>query len=294
MDIRQIEYVVGVVDHGGFTRAAAALFVSQPSLSYGIRALETELGLPLFHRTGRGVVLSSAGEAFVEAGRQVLRDMETLRASILAIKGERGGRLDLVCLPSLAAAELVPLMAEFRALRPHVFVRLDEPESPSRLLELIREGECELGLTELTDHTPDGLLAHRLYEEEILAVYPPGSPKPKEGRIRFADLLGVPIVTTPLGSSSRDMIDQAFRSICAAPTIAVETNQRQAIVAMVLSGIGAAFVPAATAARIRGLGVVVVHTDPPLTRTIGMVHRNGILSPAAVTFLDLALKTRYP
>src|SRR4051794_18280154 len=63
MELRQVEYVVGVIDHGGFTRAAAELHVTQPSLSQGIRTLEAELGLPLFHRLGRSVALTSAGAA---------------------------------------------------------------------------------------------------------------------------------------------------------------------------------------------------------------------------------------
>src|SRR5262249_60060885 len=75
------EYVVGVVDEGGFTRAAEALHVTQPALSDGIRRLEAEVGLELFHRVGRRAVLSAAGEAFVEPARQGLRDLGVLRAS---------------------------------------------------------------------------------------------------------------------------------------------------------------------------------------------------------------------
>src|SRR2546423_15041392 len=74
MEFRQIEYVVGVVEQGGFTRAAEALHVTQPALSEGIRRLESEVGLELFHRVGRRALLSSAGEAFLEPARQVLPD----------------------------------------------------------------------------------------------------------------------------------------------------------------------------------------------------------------------------
>src|SRR5256884_9412741 len=70
MEIRQIEYVVGVVEQGGFTRAAEALHVTQPALSEGIRRLEAELGLELFHRVGRRALLSSAGEALLAPARQ--------------------------------------------------------------------------------------------------------------------------------------------------------------------------------------------------------------------------------
>src|SRR5947209_4254395 len=106
MDLRQLEYVVGIVDHGGFTRAADALHVSQPSLSHGIRTLERELGVDLFHRLGRQVVLTAAGEAIVDPARHVLRQIDTMRASVAAVKGTTAGRLDLVSLPTLAVDPL--------------------------------------------------------------------------------------------------------------------------------------------------------------------------------------------
>src|SRR5260370_5281973 len=87
MELREIDYVVGVGEQGGFTRAADALHVTQPALSEGIRRLEAELGLELFHRVGRRALLSSAGEAFLEPARQVPRALGVLRTSVPA-----GGR----------------------------------------------------------------------------------------------------------------------------------------------------------------------------------------------------------
>ena len=75
MDLRQLSYVVAVVDHGGFTRAAEALHVAQPSLSQAIKALETEVGFALFDRVGRQVRLTAAGRALLPAARQALHDV---------------------------------------------------------------------------------------------------------------------------------------------------------------------------------------------------------------------------
>src|SRR4051812_6277723 len=86
MELRQIQYAVAVIDHGGFTRAAAALYVSQPSLSQGVANLEAELGTPLFRRVGRRVVLTAAGEAFQEPARQLLRDARTIREVVGAVR----------------------------------------------------------------------------------------------------------------------------------------------------------------------------------------------------------------
>src|SRR5438067_12186719 len=122
MDLRQLEYVVGVVDHGGFTRAAAALHVSQPSLSHGVQTLERELGVELFHRLGRQVTLTSAGEAVVGPARHVLRQVEAVRAAVAAVKGTTAGRLDVVSLPTLAADPLAGLIGRFRTAYPGVTI----------------------------------------------------------------------------------------------------------------------------------------------------------------------------
>src|ERR1043165_983563 len=103
MDLRQLSYFLAVVDEGTFTAAAAAVAVAQPSLSQAVRSLEAELGTPLFHRLGRAVRLTAAGDALVEPARQTLRDIDTARAAVEAVAGLMGGCLELAALPTLAA-----------------------------------------------------------------------------------------------------------------------------------------------------------------------------------------------
>ena len=83
MELQKVRYVVAVVDHGTFTAAAAACFVAQPSLSHAVRALERELGVDLFHRIGRHVRVTAAGEAFIPAARATLSALDALRAGQL-------------------------------------------------------------------------------------------------------------------------------------------------------------------------------------------------------------------
>lgn len=100
MDARQLEYFLAIVDHDGFGRAALHLHVAQPSLSQAIANLEREIGVPLFHRIGRGVVLSTAGSELIGPARQVLRDLRTARATMDSVKGLRRGIVELVTMPS--------------------------------------------------------------------------------------------------------------------------------------------------------------------------------------------------
>src|SRR5262247_665939 len=102
MELRPIEYVCAIADHGSFTRAAAALEIAQPSLSEGIHRLERELGVKLFDRVGRGVRLSAAGAALLGPARQLLRDRDAVLAAVASVRDLTGGTLDLVALPTLA------------------------------------------------------------------------------------------------------------------------------------------------------------------------------------------------
>ena len=104
MDIRQLEYFLAIVDHGGFNRAASVLYVSQPSLSQAVQALERDLGSELFHRIGRRVVLTEAGQALIDPARAAVRSLETARARVAAVHELRDGRLDVAAMPSPPAA----------------------------------------------------------------------------------------------------------------------------------------------------------------------------------------------
>jgi LysR family carnitine catabolism transcriptional activator len=287
MELRQLRYVLAVVDHGGFTRAAAAEHIAQPSLSQAIHNLERELGVELFHRLGRRVTLTPAGEALIGPARQVLRDLATVQAAIADIRGLRGGRLDLVALPTLAVEPLAGLVGTFRHAYPEVAVRVAEPEDPDALAELVQHGHAELGLTELPPPDPT-LRVQPMSDQEILAVRPPGTPRGHTGRLPVHELVGVPLVTTPPGTSTRQLVERALAHAGVTPKVAVEVGQREALLPLVLAGAGTSFLPRPLARHAARRGAVVVPLDPPITRHIGLVHRPGPLSPAARAFLDLA------
>jgi len=280
-----VEYVVGVVDAGSFTRAAALLHVTQPSLSQGIARLEAELGVELFHRLGRRVVLTPAGEAFVEPGRHLLRDAAVVRAVVDAVSGLAAGSLDLVALPTLAVDPLAPIIGAFRRAHPAVTVRVREPESADAVVARVRDGRAEVGLAEGPVVDPD-VVSAPLLEQELVLLLPPGDDR---RRLRIGDLVDVPLVATPLGTSTRRVLSEAFTSAGIALRIAVETEQREALVPLVLAGAGVALVPVALARTAARQGAQIARVEPTLRRQIAIIVRAGPLSPAARRFQELAL-----
>jgi len=287
MDLRRLRLFLAVVDEGGMTRAAEAGHVSQPSVSQAIRELEAEVSTPLFHRVGRRVVLTPAGEALVEPARQVLRDVETGRAAVEAVAGLAAGRLDLVALPTLAVDPVAPLVGAFRVAHPGVDIALADPADAAAVVELVASGESELGIT--AEPVLDaGLSSHPLGRQDLLAVLPPGSHA--SPTMAVGTLARFPLVTAPPGTTTRTQLEDAFADAGVTPRIAVVTAQREAILPLVLAGAGATLFPRPLAEQAAALGAVVVALRPRLARPVHLFHRVGPLSPAATAFRELALR----
>jgi DNA-binding transcriptional LysR family regulator len=128
-------------------------------------------------------------------------------------------------------------------------------------------------------------VVEHLVDQELVLVRPPRSdPRP----VRVAALARIEFVTTPVGTSTRRHLDEALARSEKEPTIAVETDQREAIVPLVLAGAGAALLPRTMAELAARRGAVVAAVVPALRRSIALVYRPGTLSPAAARFRDLA------
>jgi DNA-binding transcriptional LysR family regulator len=288
MDERRLRYFLAVVDEGSVTRAARRLHVAQPSLSQTVRALEGEFGAQLFHRVGRGLRLSAAGEALIGPARQVLRAMDQARGAVSGVAELKTGTIDLAALATLAIDPMAPLIGRFRERHPGVEVRVHEPESGSRVSALVSDGACELGAAHLP--LPAGqLTAHVLGEQELLFVLPPGTMRGSERPLGARELARTPLVVTPPGTSTRTLLEQALLAVDVTPRIAVQTASREAIIPLVLAGAGAALLPAALAREGQRRGATVCRARPRISRTVGLIHRPGPLSPAAAAFLELAL-----
>ena len=287
MDERRLSYFLAVVDEGSVTSAARRLHVAQPSLSQAVRSLESELGAELFHRVGRGLRLSAAGEALVGPAREVLRAIDEARDAITGMVELKTGRLEIAALATLAVDPMADLIGRFRELYPGIEVRVHEPESADGIRALVKDGTCELGAA----HLPlagGQLVAHSLGEQELLFVLPPDA-MPRGGRALGArELSQTPLVVSPPGTSTRILLEQALTAVGVTPRIAVETAAREAIVPLVLAGAGAALLPAPLALEAQRRGATVRGVRPKITRAVGLVHRASRLSPTAAAFLALA------
>ncbi|MFJ3697957.1 LysR family transcriptional regulator [Streptomyces sp. NPDC090052] len=284
MDLRQLEYFLAVVDHGGVNKAAVALRVAQPSLSQAVRKLEKGLGTELFHRVGRRVVLSPAGEALVGPARMILREVDAAHNAVRDVSEVRTGRIDISSLSDLSTDPLSVWVARFRSLHPHIKFRIEERDDPAEVAALVKSGACELGFLPVPVSSTD-LEAERLVDQRLVLVSPPGTEERWPDPVPIGSLSGTPFVLGERGTAMRDHIEKTLRSHGVEPRIVVEVRQRGAVLPMVLAGGAVAIVPLRVALDARYRGGVLRELSPGLSMGIGVISRRAEPTGAASRFL---------
>ena len=146
-------------------------------------------------------------------------------------------------------------------------------------------GACELGVD--AQRAPAPLESLELGSQDLLAVFPPGTLAPR-GAIGIDRLAEFALVTSPVGTSTRRLLDDACADAGVTPQIAVVTEQREAILPLVLAGAGATLLARPLAETAQKLGAVIAPLRPRVSRTVYVLHRPGPLSPAAEAFLRIA------
>lgn len=291
VELRQLEYVIAVIDHRGFTRAADALHVAQPTLSQGVRTLEQELGIELFDRVGRGVRLSAAGRALEPAARRALREAENARAAATEVLGVHAGQLSIIALPTLVVEPLVRWIGAFRSAHPGITVEVHHAEEADSVPAFVRDGRADVGLGEVDERVAD-LRVEVAFEQELVAICPAGSRVARS--VPLARLATLPVVITPPGTSTRRLVEVAFAGIGRSPDVAVEVDQREAILPLVLAGAGISFVPRRVAEQARAAGAVVARTRPSLERRVGLIRRDVPPGPIVAAFTAIVQQLEAP
>jgi DNA-binding transcriptional LysR family regulator len=292
MDIRQLEYFLAIVDHGGFNRAASVLYVSQPALSQTVRSLERDLGTELFHRIGKRAVLTEAGTALIEPARAAVRGMETARASVEAVQELRTGRLDIAAMPSPAVEPLTSMIRAFGGRHPGVRVCVRAAFTPEDVIHMVRTGSGELGLLTSPGPLPEkGVVAHPVGTQGLVLLTPPDGPFPAGHPVAREELAGHRLIIVQRGTAGRAYVDE-LRERGVGFTVAAETEHRVSVLPLVLAGAGLAVVTDSWRATAERAGAMVLDLEPTPVLRIGLISRIGPMSPAARAFLDCALTAR--
>ena len=288
IDLRQLATFRAAARALSFSRAATALHYAQSTVSAQIHSLEERLGVALFDRLGRQVVLT-------DAGRRLLPWAERLLALSAEAHGDvtgdaaASGTLTISTRESLCAYRLPPVLREFRRRCPEVQLAFG-PSEWRDLHPVLSEGRADVALELRTPFDAPGLVVEPLVEEPLRLVAPPGHPLCRARRVRLGDLRDEPLLLTESGCSYRTLFEQALAAAGVRPATALEFHSVEAIKQCVMAGVGLAILPAMAVAREIESGRLspLRCRELKLTITTWLVwHGDRWLSPAAQTFVDV-------
>ncbi|MFI6500577.1 LysR family transcriptional regulator [Nonomuraea typhae] len=289
MQLQQLAYFVAVAETRHFTQAAERMRVAQPSLSKQIKALEAELGAPLFSRARGNVTLTPAGEALLPLARRMLADADTARQEVAELAGLRRGRVRLGATPSLCAGLLADVLARFH--RDYPGIRLHVEEGGSRdLVRALARGQIDLSLiiTPL-QHDDPALVTEEILRENLVVVSP-SHERTRKPYARIEDLRGRAMVMFRRGYDLRETTLTACRQAGFEPRFAVEGGEMDAVLRFVEAGLGVAVVPSMVLDGRPGLSGTPL-APPGLSRTIALAARKDVEPTRAAQAFRATLRT---
>lgn len=250
MDLRQLEIIRAIADTGSFTAAGEKLHVSQSAISRQIILLEDELGEPVFHRIGRRIRITPAGESLLQLSHRVFQDLQETVSTIRDKRESLRGTMRLVGGMTVCLYVFPALLAEVRRIHPNLDLKVTVG-SADRSIAMLRSGAGDLGMITLPVDATD-LVGVPVLEEELLLVTYPSHPLARRRTIAAADLDKQAFVLFETGSITRRLVESFFARERIAPEIIMETENVEIIKAMVRNGLGISIIPwQAAAADVR-------------------------------------------
>jgi len=285
----QIEGFLEVARRGNVSRAAEAMFVTQPTLTARLHALERELGEPLFARTRRGMRLTDAGRAFLPYAERAIRAVRDGRQALVDARSASAGRLVLGAAPAVSTYVLPALLQRFAAAYPRVEVAVRTGHSEDVLQMLLRE-EVQLGLVRALRHAE--IESMPLYDDPLVLVVPPGHPFAKRSNLGIADVASERLIFFDRTSSYYELTQSFFLSLGVTPREVMELDNIESTKKMVERKLGIALLPRSAAAgelAAKTLVEVKVTDAPVVTQKIVVIRRRdqGRPSGTVAAFLNL-------
>jgi DNA-binding transcriptional LysR family regulator len=267
--LRQLEYLVAVAELGSFTRAAAQLHVSQPSLSSQIAVLEGEVGGSLLDRLPRTVRLTPAGRALIPHARTSLAEARRAFVAARQAVGLEAGELHVATVYSATLGLLPVPLRQWRWAHPGVHLRLHEYRHGDEMTVAMRSGEADVAI----GPTPSGWFGEvvDLGEEELVIVVAGDDPLAGwEGPVEMSLLADRAWVHFAPGHGLAELLDQVCNRAGFSPKVAVRVEQTASAPLLAAAGLGPTLVPASVIPE--SFDGLVFATSPPTRRSLAIYY----------------------
>jgi LysR family transcriptional regulator, hydrogen peroxide-inducible genes activator len=290
-----LRYVLMLANEKNFTKAAQQLHVAQPSLSYQIIKLEKELGIQLFKRDQKEIMLTYAGKIFIERALKIIDQIDQLKKELSDITNMQKGQLFIGSLATTGAYLLPKVIPVFKQKYPGIELVLLE-DTTQNLEYLVSRGQVEISLLSMPVANRE-LEVETILEDEILLAVPPTHPLAKSEEVNPIDLKDEFFILLKKGTGFRSETENLCKEAGFEPKIIFESINIVTCQAMVSTGMGITFVPAMVINDMpspdRPVYLRIKH-ESKRTRRVVFAYKNGrYLSNAARSFIDI-MKTIAP
>ena len=281
-----------VARRGNVSRAAEAIYVSQPTLTARLHALEAELGEKLFVRTRQGMRLTDAGRAFLPYAERATQAVKEGREAIAELNSASAGHLVIASAPAVSTYLLPPILERFAAAHPRVEVAVRTGHS-EEVLQMVLKSEVQLGLGRDLRHHDIELIP--FYEEELGLMVAPGHHFAERKSVTMADLAGEQLILFDRTSSYYELTQASFASAGLVPRSMFELDNIEATKKMVERRLGVALLPRTAVVIEVAAGTlrrVPISDGLPMRRRLVVMRRRDLGPPSGVVkaFVDLLLK----
>jgi DNA-binding transcriptional LysR family regulator len=268
--LRQLEYLVTVAELGSFTRAAAELHVSQPTLSSQIAVLEREVGGSLLDRLPRTVCLTPAGRALIPHARAALTEARRALTAARQTVGLEGGELKVAAVHSATLGLLPAPLRRWRQTHPGVQLGLHEYGHGDELTAAMRKGEADVAIGPTPDDWSGDLLS--LGDEELLIVLASDDPLAGwQGSLELTFLADRAWVHFAPEHGLAELLDKACAEAGFSPKVGLRAEQTASAPLLAAAGLGPTLVPASIISI--GFDGLIFETSPPTRRPLAVYHR---------------------
>ena len=291
MELAQLQAFSEAAERGSFRRAAEALLTTQPSVSARIQALETEIGVPLFHRTARGVRLTDMGRTFLPFVHRSTESLRRGREVLESVRQASAGILNMATARVIGTYVLPGILEKFHEQHPDTNLHIKVGRS-SEVLQMVLDEEVQIGLARHMQHA-DVETIH-LYDDEGVLVAHPDHPFALRGHVTIQEVSQEPLILYDPGdpgSSYSLFINRVCRDAGITPKVEMNLDSVEAAKRMVELGLGISFLPRSGVRRELELGnLAMVHlTEAQQVHlpTCVLVRRGQHYSTTVLAFLAL-------
>ncbi len=286
MTITELKYVVALAKEKHFGRAAESVFVSQPTLSIGIKKLEDELGVKLFERLSNKALPTQVGEQVVLAAQKTLMSADAIRSIVNNSKGEMAGKIKIGSIYTISPYLLPKLVPALKEKAPNLKTQLEENYT-KELINQLKDGSIDLAILSLPIPTSSLFEVKPLFEEEFMTIVPKDHKFEPQKPIKASDMGGEDVFLLGGGNCFRDQVIQACPQCLndIKGDDSLKGSSLETIRLMVASGLGVSVFPK-MAIREDNLTKAIPFSGNKPKRTIALAWRKSFIQNEIIELIE--------